>query len=30
MSFSKNNKNGDILQVRLLVRFEATTAYELR
>jgi hypothetical protein len=30
MSFSENNKNGDILQVRLLIRFEATIAYELR
>jgi hypothetical protein len=30
MSFSQNIKNGDILQVRLVIKFEATIAYELR
>jgi len=30
MSFRENIKNGDILQVRLLIRFNATVANELR
>ncbi len=30
MSFSENIKNGDILQVRLLIRFNPTIAHELR
>jgi hypothetical protein len=30
MSFSENIKNGDILQVRLVIKFEATIAYQLR
>jgi hypothetical protein len=30
MSFRENIKNGDILQVRLVIEFEATIAYELR
>jgi hypothetical protein len=30
MSFNESIKNGDILQVRLLIRFNATVAHELR
>jgi hypothetical protein len=30
MSFSENIKNGDILQARLLIRFNARDAHELR
>ena len=30
MSFSENIKNGEILQVRLLFRFNTTIAHDLR